>query len=91
MRRLDLSGNNLNFLPKDMDQMKKLEELNLSFNLLWAMNKYEDIIVNTLGAIPKLKSLNLSKNKLVSFNSSTYKPEAHFVMLEKINLSNNEI
>lgn len=70
LKVLDLQGNNLMTLPDDIRELKILEELNLSSNLLSSSSTLVNaaVIFKALGQLPKLKKLNLSRNKFIGFH-----------------------
>ncbi|UVM63500.1 NEL-type E3 ubiquitin ligase domain-containing protein [Pseudomonas sp. B21-010] len=79
LNRLDLAGNDLDAVPSVVLQMAQLEHLNLSHNNLPATGVYP-LLING-----RLRSLNLSLNRLVTFDP----PD--FGQIEVLDLSYNEI
>jgi Leucine-rich repeat (LRR) protein len=71
LKTLDLSGNNLMTFPEDMMEFKCLEELNLSSNLFSSQSTLVNpaLLIKAIGQMPKLKRLNLSRNKFQFFHS----------------------
>ncbi|KAG8040974.1 hypothetical protein G9C98_001962 [Cotesia typhae] len=63
LRLLDLSDNNLIFLPKQVGKLKGLVTLNVSSNKL-------ETLPESIGVLPRLKYLDLSMNNLKSLPGS---------------------
>ena len=70
LRILDLSANDLCTLPEDLSFLPNLEDLNLSSNQFTseAFLVQPAKIFRALGVLPKLKKLNLARNKLVKLH-----------------------
>lgn len=83
LKVLDLQGNNLVTLPEDLFNMKCLEELNLSSNFLTSHSTLvsPQILFKSLGQMPRLKRLNLSRNKLIGFHSEMLNKNDDFNLL----------
>jgi len=73
---LNLGSNNLSTLPTDMSFLHCLEELNLSANSFSSHSTLVDpnALFKAISTIPRLKKLNLSRNKLVEFHSGDLPP-----------------
>ena len=98
LTRLELASNELSSLPANLSFFKTLQELNLSSN-----NFSSDVLVDpntifgSLGTIPGLRKLTLSRNKLKKFHSDTLPQdngalpdqERAFASLTELNLSFN--
>ena len=71
LKLLDLQGNNLVTLPDDLRELRFLEELNLSSNYLSSNSTLVNpsVIFKTLGQMPKLKRLNISRNKFQALHN----------------------
>lgn len=71
LRVLEIASNDFCTLPGDLSFLKTLEEINLSSNNFSS----DSVLVNpsklftSLATIPKLRKLNLSRNKFKSFHS----------------------
>lgn len=63
-----------------MNEFKVLEELNLSSNLFSSNSTLVNpmLIFKSLGKIPKLKRLNLSRNRFTGFHSEMLLKEDDF-------------
>jgi len=68
---LDLSGNQLVTVPEDIGCLKMLEDLNLSSNAFSSNSTIANpaLLFRALGELPKLKRLNLSRNKLLGIHA----------------------
>ncbi len=87
---LDLASNDLVTLPEDLSFLSAVEELNLSsnqFNSESTLVKPEKLFYS-LGQIPKLKRLNLARNKFSQFHFEELKP-ASFSALQELDFSYN--
>ena len=71
-----------NNIPKTIENLKSLVDLNLSFNQLTGN------IPETIGNLKSLKKLNLSYNQLTGNIPETI---GNIIMLGKLNLSNNQL
>ena len=91
LRSLDLQGNNLVTLPEDLKELKYLEELNLSSNLLSTQSTLINpaILMKVLGQIPRLKRLNLSRNKFQGIHQDLLSREEDFVLLQDLDIGYN--
>ena len=91
LKNLDLQGNNLVTLPEDMKELKMLEELNLSSNLLSTASTLINpaILMKVLGQIPRLKRLNLSRNKLQGLHFELLNRDEDFTLLQELDIGYN--
>lgn len=83
LERLDLYSNRLESIPEEITMLSKLQVLNLGAN---PMLDWEDTFLK-LAALPALRSLHISDNKLTELR-------AEMVLLEnlvEVNLDGNEI
>lgn len=65
-----MASNDLITLPEDLSILSQLEELNLSSNLFSSNStliKPQQLFVS-LSSLPRLKKLNLSRNKFMGFH-----------------------
>jgi Leucine-rich repeat (LRR) protein len=71
LKSLDLQANNLLTLPEDLFQLRSLEELNLASNQFSSTSSLVNpaLLFKALGSLPKLKRLNLSRNKFTGFHA----------------------
>jgi Leucine-rich repeat (LRR) protein len=69
---LNLASNDLCTLPSDLSYLKQLEELNLASNEFSLSQTLvsSNTIFDALATIPKLKKLNLSRNRLEAWHAS---------------------
>ena len=67
-------------LPEDMKEFSRLEELNLSSNSFSSTSALVNvsILFKSLGDIPKLKRLNLSRNQLNGFHAEMLNKDQQF-------------
>ncbi|CDW73960.1 leucine rich repeat family protein [Stylonychia lemnae] len=70
LKTLDLQGNSLVTLPDDMFELSGVEELNLSSNLFSSSSTIINpaVLFKSLGMMPRLKRLNISRNKFSGFH-----------------------
>lgn len=83
LSELNLSGNGLDMIPKNMVEFVNLQVLNVSCNKLQKLS-----IWHTMASIPKLRELNASWNE---FRSIPPTSKDSFPKLEWINVSHNKI
>lgn len=71
LRSLDLQANNLVTLPEDISKFDKLEDLNLASNQFSSASTLVNpaLLFKAIGQVPKLKRLNLSRNKFTAFHA----------------------
>ncbi len=88
-----MSGNNLMTIPDDFFNLKLLEDLNLSSNLFTSASALVNpaVIVKSIGQMPKLKRLNLSRNKFQAFHSDLLDKDADFPQLQELDVGFNMI
>lgn len=69
---LNLAANELFTLPSDMSYLEQLEELNLASNEFSSSQTLVEpnVIFDALATIPKLKKLNLSRNRLEAWHAT---------------------
>ena len=87
---LDLASNDLVTLPEDLSFLMSVEELNLSsnqFNSESTLVQPEKLFFS-IGQMPKLKRLNVARNKFVKFHFEELKPGS-FGALQEIEFSYN--
>jgi len=74
-----------------MSRFLALEELNLTDNNLGHKSKDSGCtsMLKTLGTMPRLKRLNLSRNKIVRLASELFKGNTDFLELQEIDVSFN--
>jgi len=99
LTRLELASNDLSALPPNMSFCRTLQEINLSSNNFSSDSVLVDpnTILGSLGTLPMLRRLNLSRNKLQRFHSDTLpqdngrlpEQERAFPCLTELNLSFN--
>ena len=80
VRKINLSGRNLKFIPDNVFQYTNLEKLDLSNNRI-------EIIPNDILKLRKLRTLDLSCNKIKVLQASIFK----LPKLRILNLHGNEI
>ena len=70
LKTLDLAGNNLLTLPEDLYQLQSVEELNLASNSFSSSSTlvHPAVLFKSLSMMPRLKRLNLSRNKFSYFH-----------------------
>lgn len=70
LKILDLQGNSLVTIPDDLSEFTLLEELNLSSNLFSSSSTIVNpsVLFKSLGSMPRLKRLNLSRNKFTGIH-----------------------
>ena len=80
-------------LPDDLKELKHLEDLNLSSNLLSSQSTLINpaILMKVLGQIPKLKRLNLSRNKLQGLHFDLLGRDEDFVLLQELDIGYNMV
>jgi Leucine-rich repeat (LRR) protein len=84
LQKLEIASNDFCTLPSDLSTFVSLEEINLSSNNFSS----ESVLVSpgklflALSTIPKLRKLNLSRNKLKRFHSEDL-PEDNELMMEE--------
>lgn len=91
LKILDLTANGITQLPSDMNKFALLEDLNLTDNNLGHRSKDTGCttLLKSLGQMPKLKRLNLSRNKIVRFASDLLKGSQDFLELSELDVSFN--
>lgn len=91
LKVLDLTANSIVQLPSDMSKFAALEEINLTDNNLGHKSKDTGCtsLLKTLGQMPRLKRLNLSRNKIVRLASDLLKGNTDFLELQEIDVSFN--
>jgi len=80
---LNLASNELKTLPSDLSFFKVLEELNLASNDFSSNSTITSAksIFDSLASIPRLKKLNLSRNRLEGWHSSYSFPQLSGTLL----------
>lgn len=74
LKVLDLNANGILQLPTEFASLNQLEELNLTDNDL-GLNKQDpksQHLLKTLGSIPHLKRVNLTRNKLSALSTDSF-------------------
>lgn len=81
LKMLDLAANNLEVLPDDLFHLKNLEELNLSSNYFSSAPTQGSPanVFKSLGGIPRLKRLNLSRNKFIKIHYDRLEKKSDFL------------
>jgi hypothetical protein len=89
---LEIASNDFCTLPSDLSGFKVLEELNLSSNNFSSDSVlvYPSKLFLALSTIPKLKKLNLSRNKFKRFHSDDL-PEDNRALIDNEYEKNNEM
>ncbi len=84
VKKIDLSGNQLQELPDTIGKLEKLESLNLS------KNRFDDEgisdLVDNIETLERLKSLNLSHNSIEKVPSQLFQ-----LSIKRLNLSYNQL
>lgn len=77
-------------IPEDLSFLSTVQELNLSANLFASNSTIvkADKIFYSLGQMPNLKKLNLSRNKFTGFHSAELH-ENSFAQLQELDISYN--
>ena len=83
MEELDLTGNALQSVPKNIGEMENLKILNVSNNMLEQASDW-----HALAQIPNLRELNASKNEYKTIPTTTRESFPH---LQWINIAHNRI
>ena len=88
---MEIASNDFCTLPSDLSGFKVLEELNLSSNNFSSDSVlvYPSKLFLALSTIPKLKKLNLSRNKFKRFHSDDL-PEDNRALIDNEYENNNE-
>ena len=83
LKLLDLTANQIAQLPSDMMKFSQLEELVLTDNNLGLKSKDTGCapLLKALGQMPRLKRLNLSRNKILRLASELLRPGQDFAEL----------
>ena len=91
LRTLDLQANNLVTLPEDIGKFEQLEELDLSSNQFSSSSSLVNpaLLFKAMGQIPKLKRLNLGRNKFSAFHAEMLNKDADFVQLQELDFGYN--
>lgn len=87
---LDLASNDLVTLPESMSFLSSVEELNLSSNQFSSDSTLvrPSKLFYSLGAMPRLKRLNLSRNKFTAFHNDELTMDS-FKTLQELDFSYN--
>ena len=74
-----------------MKELKVLEELNLSSNMLSTASTLinPSILLKVLGQIPRLKRLNLCRNKLQALHHELLVRDEDFTLLQELDFGYN--
>lgn len=91
LRQLDLQANNLVTLPEDISKFDRLEELNLASNQFSSASTLVNpaLLFKAIGQIPKLKRLNLSRNKFTAFHAEMLNKDQDFIQLQELDFGFN--
>lgn len=90
LQMLDLSANDLVTLPEDLSFLSSVEDLNLSsnqFNSESTLVRPEKIFAS-LGMMPRLKRLNLGRNRFTRFHYEELQ-NRHFPALQELDFGYN--
>ena len=92
LQELDLAANDLVTLPDDMSFLINVENLNLSSNQFNSESTIvkPDTLFKAMGSIPKLKRLNISRNKFGAIHSEMLN-ENSFISLQELDVSYNVV
>mmetsp|Transcript_36318 Transcript_36318/g.35923 ORF Transcript_36318/g.35923 Transcript_36318/m.35923 type:complete len:129 (-) Transcript_36318:1241-1627(-) len=87
---LDLASNDLVTLPESLSFLSTVEELNLSSNQFSSDSTLvkPSILFKSIGSMPKLKRLNLSRNKFTGFHFDDLDQNS-FKALQELDFSYN--
>ena len=90
---LDLASNDLITLPDDLSFFTQLEDLNVSANLFASNSTLvkPTAVFNALNSIPKLKKLNISRNKLQALHLEETPAGPRFASLQDLDFSYNKV
>ena len=93
LRVLDLASNDLITLPDDLSFFTQLEDLNVSANLFASNSTLvkPTAVFNALNSIPKLKKLNISRNKLQALHLEETPAGPRFASLQDLDFSYNKV
>ena len=78
-------------LPDDLKEFRVLEELNLSSNLYTSSSSIVNplLLFKSIGQMPKLKRLNLSRNRFAAFHSEMLSNYSDFPSLQELDFGYN--
>ena len=88
---LDPQANNLVTIPEDIGRLSFLEDLNMSLNQFSSGSSLVNpsLLFKALGQIPRLKRLNLSRNKFQAFHPEMLNRETDYQQLQDLDFSYN--
>ena len=88
---MDLQANNLVTLPEDIGKFENLEELNLSSNQFTSSSSLVNpaLLFKAISQIPKLKRLNVARNKFTALHSDMLNKEQDFLQLQDLDFGYN--
>ena len=91
LKVLDLQANNLVTIPEDIGRLSFLEDLNMSLNQFSSGSSLVNpsLLFKALGQIPRLKRLNLSRNKFQAFHPEMLNRETDYQQLQDLDFSYN--
>lgn len=78
-------------LPEDISKLERLEDFNLASNQFSSASNLVNpaLLFKAIGEIPKLKRLNLARNKFSALHSEMLNKEADFRQLQELDFGYN--